>query len=196
MPDDRAPGDDTPEERPLPPLPAEIPPAADLEDRIVGELERRGLAARHPASGRRHGRGWYWAAGLAAALAIFLLGWAARGIGPERGPTVQGQYALFLYQDSTFDSSAGDLVEEYGAWAGELDRAGRLVWAERLADRGTLFAPSAAGVTVSSRVPAAPEGVVTGLFVVRAGSPADAEAIARAAPHLRHGGRVAVRAID
>jgi hypothetical protein len=51
-------------------------------------------------------------------------------------------------------------------------------------------------VTVSSRVPAAPEGVVTGLFVVRAGSPAEAAAIARAAPHLRHGGRVEVRAID
>ena len=195
MPDDRAPGDDTPEERPLPPLPAEIPPAPALEDRIVAELERRGLATRVAPPGRLRGPAWRWAGRAAAALAIFLLGWAARGLGPAGAPAVQAQYALFLYEDSTFDGSAG-LVEEYGAWARELDRAGHLVWAERLADRGTLFAPSAAGVTVSSRVPAAPEGVVTGLFVVRAGSPADAEAIARAAPHLRHGGRVAVRAID
>jgi hypothetical protein len=196
MPDDRVPEDDTPDERPLPPLPAEIPPAPHLEDRIVAELERRGLAARQAPSGRFRGPAWRWAGRAAAALAIFLLGWAARGLGPESAPAVQGQYALFLYEDSTFDSSAGDLVEEYGAWARALDREGRLVWAERLADRGTLFSPSPDGVTANPGVPTSPEGVVTGLFVVRAASPAEAEAIARAAPHLRHGGRVAVRAID
>jgi hypothetical protein len=39
-------------------------------------------------------------------------------------------------------------------------------------------------------------GVLTGLFIIRAASEAEALAIARTCPHLRYGGRVDVRPIE
>lgn len=79
-------------------------------------------------------------------------------------------------------------MAEYGAWAGRLHRASQLVGAEKLTHDVRLLEGSA---LVASPVPG-PQG----FFLIRARDLAEAEAIARECPHLRHGGRVSIQAVD
>jgi hypothetical protein len=168
-------------------------PGRGLEERLVGALRAEGrLAAPRAAV---HGRAL--ALHAVAAAAAFALG---AGLGPRlRGASAPEpalpRYALFLYQTraSLADSADGrERVAEYKAWARSLAQRGRLVAGEKLQERGALLT---AGAT-EQRVPEAPEGVISGYFVIQAQSLAEALELARSCPHLRHGGRVALRPID
>jgi hypothetical protein len=108
-----------------------------------------------------------------------------------------GRYVLFLYEDSTFDTSrpGTQLVTEYSAWAAALRERGRLETGEQLAAAETLLEGQAGSIVVGEREAAAKAGALTGLFVIRAASESEALSIARTCPHLKYGGRIAVRAI-
>ena len=100
----------------------ELPPPAALEDRLVGELRRRGLLAHRTSSSGL----WRLAA---SALVAFALGlW----LGPKVVATApaseaSGRYLLLLYEPRPLDRAGVDLVAEYSAWAGDLARGGKLV---------------------------------------------------------------------
>ena len=79
------------------------------------------------------------------------------------------------------------LVAEYAAWARRLSEQGKLLSAEKLADAPAEVLGSGA---------AQEEERVGGFFLIRATSFEEAQQIARDCPHLRHGGRVELRAIE
>lgn len=198
--------------RPLPPdadsdplaeLPRALDPPPGLEDRVIGDLRRRGLLGASPPSGRRP-RWWMTAA---ACLLAALGGWAIGGSGRTPGAVSVGvsgevageaaspapqagekQYLLLLVEPRplTTDKPQATLVGEYRSWAAELARQGRLVSAARL-DEG-----QSAYLAESPRPPA---GIaqVTGFFVLRSSSLAEAEAIAGTCPHVGYGGEISVR---
>jgi YCII-related domain len=177
------------ERRALDALPDEAPLPPGYEDRVVAALRAGGLLAASPAAVRP--RRQLVRLGLAAGLFGSGLGagWlAARadhaGVAPGGGPL----YLLLLYAGP--DDVAGEpaRVAEYAAWASRLRRAGRLVGAERLRNHGLLL--------LGGSSEAAWDSGPQGFFLVRAQSDAEAETIARDCPHLRHGGRVAVQAVD
>jgi hypothetical protein len=75
--------------------------------------------------------------------------------------------------------------EEYRSWAIELRRRGHLVRAERLGSETRTLGSRQTGATDTS-----------GFFLIRAATIAEATALARECPHLRHGGTVTVRSVD
>ncbi len=84
-------------------------------------------------------------------------------------------------------------VAEYRRWAESLQADGTLVSAEKLQDStGYRLSPNGARAPLSD---SAAERI-GGFFLIRAHDAAEAEAIARGCPHLRHGGSVELRAID
>jgi hypothetical protein len=195
-------------EEPLPPslatslasLRREEPPPPAVETRLLRDLRGAGLlAARPPFSLSR-----LWLASrlpAAAALAAFLLGaW----LGPRldsAGATGASlpRYVLFLYQTPALEptpEARAARVAEYGAWAREIRSAGHLVAGEKLADQGVVLeGPGGTSRAVPAHV--GPDNVsLSGYFVIQAADWEEALSVARACPHLRHGGSIAVRPID
>ena len=170
-------------------LPAESALPAGLEDRVVQALRARGLVAR----GRRGpSRGWQ----ATAAATLFLCGMgtglvARRPAPPPTGLPAGPNYLLLLYPGPGY--VVGDAADEarrvveYGEWAGRLHREGRLLGAEKLGGEAL--------VLEAGRLAASGEGP-QGYFLVRARSLEEAQDIARACPHLGHGGRVTVQVVD
>lgn len=185
--------------RPLRHLARDVPPPPDLEDVVVERLVADGLAVRGAAAAQWR-RGLRVAAALAAGLVLFAGGWmGGRATGGAVATPAAGRlFMLLLYEDDGFDHSAGTaaLVAEYSAWGRALRQSGALVAAEKLADDGGLLEGPPGGTTLRSGTPLADAGVVTGYFVVSAGSFAEARRIAQGSPHLKYGGRIAIREIE
>lgn len=170
-----------------------VDPPAALRARVSRTLVARGLLR---PLGRAIVRG---AGAAAAAAAIFVAGYVAGGVRPDALPAADGlaRYALFLYEDDTFEAThpETDLIAEYSAWAVGLAEQGRLAAGEKLAAEGHLLDGRSDSIVVAPRGVTAAAGVLTGLFIIRAASEAEALAIARSCPHLKYGGRVDVRLI-
>jgi hypothetical protein len=156
-------------------LPRERPARAGLEDvvvqalRVAGELPGDGRPRARPRTGRRVGA---LALGAAAALAVALLRpWSHS----PPAATPGASYMLLLYEDSAYRAPGpgqeGERVAEYRQWADSLRGVGRLERAAELDGAGP----------------------VTGFFIVRAETEAEAARLARACPHVKYGGRVEVR---
>lgn len=181
------------ERRALDALSGESPVPRGYEDRVVAALRERGLVAAAPraaAGARRQLVRLGLAAGLfGSGLGAGLL--AARREHDAAPPASGPLYLLLLYPGpgsvalGPADEEAR--VAEYGAWAGRLRRAGQLVSAERLREDG---------LRLGDGPPEAWAAGPQGFFLVRARDDAEAEALARACPHLRHGGRVALQAVE
>ncbi len=169
-------------------FPAEVEAPRALEERVVASLRARGLlrASIFPRA----------LVAAAAAIALFLAGSA---VGSRRAAEVpKGQeYLLLLYEDASYQApSAAEhpaRVHEYSEWARGLARKGLLVAGEELGEGGKVLEAQPAGVR--DHVPAGEAGVVAGYFVIAASNLDEALLIARGCPHLRHGGRVSLRAI-
>jgi hypothetical protein len=166
--------------------------AVGLEERVVGALRAQGLLAgaahQRPHAGRR---GAWLAAGLAAALAAFALGWWARAAVPP--PAQAGEeYVLLLHDTGVALPAAeeGRIVAEYGAWAAELRARGVSISGQKLEDARTLLGPRGRSLEAGPV-----RGALAGYFLLRADGAAAALAIAESCPHLRHGGSVEVRRI-
>ncbi len=125
-----------------------------------------------------------------AALIALLVGAAVAGrlTAPVPPFDAGGSYLLLLRDDPTAPIPGGEAiaraVADYGAWASRLHGDGRLLAAEKLDDDGAIWIPA--------RHEDAP---VSGLFIIRAASRDEAEAIARTGPHAAHGTLVEVRRI-
>jgi len=177
---------------PLDLLPRELPPPPALEARVVARLAARGLLTR-----RRAAR---WLAPLAAALAGLAGGWLLRSGGGRlaetaapAAPAAGALYLLLIEGEPAETRPVAEMVATYKAWGSELAARGQLAGAEKLKDEGIVLAAGPGGPASPLEVGPATLG---GYFLVRAGSLAEAEAIARDCPHSRLGGRVTVRPVD
>jgi hypothetical protein len=101
-----------------------------------------------------------------------------------------------LYEDAAFQPTVSqrDLVAEYSAWADSLRRQNTLVMGEELGQEDAAVLVGFGGaVTVSPGDVETVAGKLAGLFIVRAFTGEEALALARQCPHLKYGGRVALR---
>jgi hypothetical protein len=157
-------------------LPRELPPPADLENRVVAALARGG----HVRPARPAPRRW-----LRAAAAIVLVA-AGIVIGRMTGAPRQAggnDFLLLLYGSATASGrTEQELVSEYSAWADSLRSDGRLVAAERLAPEARVL---------GGDLSAAAQPV--GFFLIRADTRDAAMAVAESCPHLKYGGSVVVK---
>jgi hypothetical protein len=115
-----------------------------------------------------------WPYAVAAVLAIGVLAFFLR-----REPPVQPNYILLLYETSS--ANTGNRAE-YSAWARSMRPL--IVGGEELDDR-TVLTLNATGSSPR----------LAGYFLIHANEDADAERVARACPHVKHGGGVALRKI-
>ncbi len=166
-------------------LAPEIEPPADLEQRVVAGL--RAAGALKP--GRRR-----WAMrDLVAAAAMFVVGLTVGVYGWRGSPeTADGPRFLFLLYPDGPSQPRGPgedaIAREYAAWAAGLRRSGRIVTGDRLSRGRRADVGGADGGSLDS--------TLEGFFIVGADSLQEAVHFAEGSPHVRHGGRIVVRAID
>ncbi len=169
----------------------DVPPPAGAEERLVQALRGEGLLARAvPPPWRRWGRAALAAtAGLAAFTAGLLVGARDR---PAPREDSRPQFLLLVYQDASYAHASPEAraarVHEYRAWARGLAAAGHLVGAAKLS--ATEYVLGGAGEDRGSGP------VVSGYFTIAAADAEEALRLARSCPHLRHGGRLALRPIE
>lgn len=179
------------ERRALEALAAGPEPGAALAAATVERLAANGIL-REPRSAWRTG----WAA-AAAGLILFGLG-LALGVGVRRAAAPTGatptaalpRFVLLLYDAPDEPTLSAEQMEgrvsEYRAWAQSVRAGGRSIAGEKLEPEAARLGPGGPGT---------PEWPLGGYFVVSAKNLDAAIALARSCPHLRHGGRVEVRAI-
>jgi hypothetical protein len=164
-------------------------PPPGLEDAVVARLEAGGLVAR-PRRTARLG-----ALAAAAGIALFFIGLSVGGrrahapAAPAAPP--MPRYVLLLYDaPDEREMPAAEMaarVAEYRDWAIGLRRAGSDISGEKLAPQSLDLG--------DANAPAGPLPL-GGYFVFSAKDPAAAAEVARSCPHVRHGGRVALRPIE
>ena len=140
-------------------------PTPELEERVVRALTASGLIRR-----KRWPRIWMAAAAVTLAAAVVL---SALHLGRAKAPGET--YVMLLYEDSTFQMPLPGHVAER--------RAESARWADSLAERGEL--------DLGGRVDGS--GPITGMFIIRAATDADAAKRAASCPHLKYGGHIVVR---
>lgn len=90
-----------------------------------------------------------------------------------------------------------NLVKEYGQWAGQMGKEGKLVGGEKLADEGGKVITGKGSKAVVTDGPfAETKEVLGGFFIINAASYDEAVAIARSSPHAKYGCATHVRRID
>jgi hypothetical protein len=160
-------------------LPTHMPPPDALESRVV-----RAVRTRRQVS-----------VAIAASAALFFLGVAAGRFvfATSPPPTIEGGYVLLLYEDREAQPrEEAARVEEYRAWARQIAGRGIAISGERLELDGVELERRDASV---ARRVSSPGNRLAGYFIVGAPNRQEAERIASTCPHLRHGGRVVVKAI-
>jgi hypothetical protein len=175
-----------------PQLPRHEPPP-ELEQRVLATLTQRGLLAPR----RRSSRLGPWlraAAAIAAGIALYAAGTLAGRLSSGRGVTTDPgpRFALLLYGGSEEGGEAAELarVNEYRNWARGIAERGRYIAGEKLDTLALDVTP----IGASGGTTRGPEALA-GFFIIGAANAAEAETFARSCPHLRHGGRIIVRAI-
>lgn len=178
----------------------DAPPAA-LEERVVAALREADLILPQTTEEMNmrivHMR-WAVAAGVLLLVGLFAGSYGSRAAPEAPVADARPQFALLLYENEAYQAAAtpdgqAARVAEYTRWARALAAEGRLVDAGKLADDGTYLGGADSRTAV---VPRAPEGVLTGYFVIRASDREEAERIARESPHLKYGGAISLREIE
>jgi hypothetical protein len=165
-------------------LPRSTPPPDALESRAIRSARPRRPVARMVV--------------VSAALVIFACGLGAGRLLSLRTPPSAHTtgYMLLLYENNEYRSAqpgdASARVEEYRAWARRIAESGVTIDGERLEVDGLEL--EGGDGSIERRV-AARGDRLAGYFVVSTATRAEAERIATTCPHLRHGGRVVVKAI-
>jgi hypothetical protein len=160
-------------------LPRERPAPASLEDRIVRTVRRRGTRAP-----------WLLrlAVGVAVAAVAYTAGWLSH-------VPWSPDYLIVLYPSPEKRSLPPDeervRVAEYGAWVANLRSRGYAMTGEELSN-SRIVLPR--GSVTRSSLPR--DGSISGYFLLRTRSDADAIEVARSCPHLRHGGVLELRPIE
>ena len=169
-------------------------PPPDLEERVVKALAERGLLA--DSTRRQWPALWRRTIAVAAGIALFvggaLIGRLRDSSTATQPDTATPRYALLLYGGRTESpAEERERVREYASWARGLASRGRYVGGEKLSD-------SSRELTAAATIdrPATDAQSLAGFFIVSAATPAEADSIARSCPHIRHGGKIVVRAIE
>lgn len=159
-------------------LKGDVAPSAALRGRLVGELAARGLLR------RRSRAPWRDLAAAAAVVLALAAGYTLgkRTVVATEAPT-QADFALMLYESRAYQPAArpGERTAEYGRWARA--QGGLVVFGAELDSEERSL--GAAGGDVGE--------ALTGFFLIRAASWEEAIMAAERSPHVRYGGRVAVR---
>lgn len=173
----------------------EPPPA--LEAATMRRLAEAGLISEaRLVSARVRTPGWGpRLAAAAAALVLFGLGLAVgtrRAAAPHAAVPETPRFVLLLYdapdENALTDAQMEARVDEYRNWARGVRASGREIAGEKLE-------PEARFVEPGPPVGAGAGWPLGGYFVITARDLDAAVDVARSCPHLRHGGRVEVRAI-
>ena len=151
-------------------LPSESAPPPELKSAIARQLRREGLLRPHRAP----------IIAIAAALAAV----AITALFFIRPAAPKANYILLLYESPQF---AGGNRAEYSDWAGRMSPL--IVGGEEL-DQVPLLAVAGSNTPAPSQQPR-----LAGYFLIGAPDAATAERVARACPHLRHGGAIVLRKI-
>ena len=112
------------------------------------------------------------------------------------------QYLLLLHetpadQAGMSPAEGQDLLGRYVAWTQAMRAKGHIVAGEKLADDGGRQLRIADGKPLASDGPyAEAKDVIGGMYVIRAGSDAEAEQIASTCPHLFGRNWIQLRRID
>ncbi len=183
---------------PLHVLEREAVPPRGLKGRITQSLRDRGLLRSTRPVWRRLAP---MVGAMAAAILLFAtgVGIGRRSVMPARD--TRPSYMLLLYEGRDFDldrSRPGDLAAhetEYDAWATGLKARGVGVQGRALALTAHVLHETPRGVQVDPGDAVSAQGVIDGFFIIRVTDEAEAVAIARTHPHLRHGGWIALRPI-
>lgn len=170
----------------------EVPPPPEMEGEILARLSREGLLAP-----RGFPRRWVFPIATAAAAATFVIGLAVGGARRQPAAPVSAgpRYVLFVESSAGQALSAEEIagrVQEYRGWSLRMRAQGHGLGGEKLAAGGWSLDGGAA-------VPLPPpaDGFQTGgYFLLTARDDAEAVAIARTHPHLKHGGRMVLRRIE
>lgn len=172
----------------------EVPPQRQpRRDLFASVMSSRGESSSPSVQIRRPVRRWIPMA-VAAAAAVMAMGWWLKDDGSTSLPDVRTRYLLLLHEpEAAFDPGVdvAALVDEYSSWIAGLAQEGAAEGGEKLADRG--------GYTLDGegeRRDLDPGPRVTGFFVIRAKSEAEARSIGETCPHLKYGGWVEVRRIE
>jgi len=189
-------------------------PSAELEERIVRALEKRGVIH---STRRRAIMAISKTVGIAAALGVVFLGGFTVGVRKVSGSNRQpaqvatapatsnaNQYMLLMFmrgrQDAPAPATDGAreaykaIISEYRDWANARASEGRLLSAEKLADDTRVMAGRGEALTIAES--ASTDRVLGGYFLITAPSLDDAIALAKTHPHLKYGGEVEVRPIE
>ncbi len=174
------------------------PPAA-LEDRTVQALRREGLIRDRKGGGRP--RPATAAGAIAACVGLFAIGVAVgRLTAPAAPEPGGGTFALLLRSADTPEAAdertESALVREYGAWAGTIAGAGRLLDGQKLDDETRLLSRGQEGLVAETTFAALEPRAVQGYFLIQADGYEDAVRVASECPHLKYGGSIEIRRID
>jgi len=183
---------------PLHVLEREAVPPRGLKRRLTQSLRDRGLLRSTRPVWRQLGRP---VGAMAAAILLFATGvWIGRrSVMPARD--TRPSYMLLLYEGRDFQldrSRPGAIAAyeaEYDAWATGLHARGVGVQGRALALTEHVLRDTPQGVRVDSGTAVSTQGAIDGFFIIRVTDEAEAVAIARTHPHLRHGGWIALRPI-
>jgi hypothetical protein len=157
-----------------------VPP--DLEDRVVHDLSASGLI-------RPSGRGWMtWSSRIAAALVLFVAGWAVGQRPTTATPAAEDRFMLLLWEGPDFGAGApaGSLAAEYGAWAASLAGEGITISGSELGSTRLLLSPTGARTFPEDRLE------LGGYFILGSESVDDARRLAQDHPHLGYGGWIEI----
>lgn len=163
---------------------ADREPSRALEERVVSDWrELSGVRRRAPA--RR------WSLRAAAAVVLLAAGWAAgRWVGPGGAGEREARYMLLLWEGPGFAAGVdpSTFAPEYAGWARGVASSGIAVTGEELALERAWVGPGGA----SERPPGTAGLRLGGYFLVDVADEAAARRLARAHPHLGHGGWIEV----
>ena len=180
---------------PLHILEREAVPPPHLKGRITRSLRERGLLR----STRPVWRPLKLAAGAMAAAILLItagVGIGRRSVTPATD--TRPSYLLLLYESRDFhlDRSDFEARAEYDAWAESQRARGVGIHGQALVRHSAhLLSNTPQGVRVELGDAASAQGAMDGFFIIRVTDEAEALAIARTCPHLRHGGSIALRPI-
>jgi len=165
----------------------DVAPPDSLERRVLEALKTGAVpGTRHTAF-----RGTRLVAFATAAAVLFGLGlWVGSRISTRGAPAAKAQTRYLLLLEGPGDPPPQEearRVEEYKRWARSVAESGHAITGEKLGRE--IF-------RLGAEAPSGSEESFRGFFVVAAGDDREALEIARGCPHLRHGGRIVVRAID
>lgn len=176
---------------PLRGLEREAAPPPHLKRRIAKSLRDAGLlrASTWPT--------WRPIVQATAAVLLLATGFATGRHSVTSPADTRPSYMLLLYEGPDFrrDRPEAAAIAEYDAWAAGLRARGVVVHGEALANTAHLLRETTQGVRVDPEDAASAQGVIAGFFIIRVSDEAEAVAIARTCPHLRHGGQIALRPV-